>query len=187
MSSIPNVAVLVGSLRKESYSRKLALDLIQRAGARAECKIVEIGDLPLYNEDLDKAPPPPWQRLRAQIRACNAVLFVTPEYNRSIPGVLKNAVDVASRPSGQNTFDGKPTAIVSQTPHKLGAFGANHALRQCCVFLNMPLLQQPEAYISNSAELLDKEGRLKDAETAKFLDGFVSAFLGWIGRISSSP
>jgi chromate reductase, NAD(P)H dehydrogenase (quinone) len=186
MSSAPNIAVLVGSLRKESFSRKVALNIMQRATQRMEGRILEIGDLPLYNEDLDGAPPEQWQRLRSQIRPAKGVLFVTPEYNRSIPGVLKNAVDVASRPYGQNVFDGKPAAIISQTPHKLGAFGANHALRQCCVFLNMPLLQQPEAYLSKTAQLFDEHGKIKDAETSKFLDSFVAAFAAWIARFPAS-
>jgi chromate reductase, NAD(P)H dehydrogenase (quinone) len=184
------VAVLVGSLRSESLSRKLALNIRERAKPRLACEVLEIGDLPLYNQDLDDSPPAPWQRLRTQVRAAQAVLFVTPEYNRSIPGVLKNAIDVASRPAGHNTFDGKPAAVISQTPYTLGAFGANHALRQCCVYLNMPLMQQPEAYISGSAALLGEDGKLTSADTIKFLDGFIAAFTAWIGKltaVSSTP
>jgi chromate reductase, NAD(P)H dehydrogenase (quinone) len=183
MGSATNVAVLVGSLRAESLSRKLALNVCARAAPRLECVLLEIGDLPLYNEDLDDSPPAPWERLRQQIRAANAVLFVTPEYNRSIPGVLKNAIDVASRPAGRNSFDGKPAAVISQTPHALGGFGANHTLRQCCVYLNMPIMQQPEAYISGSAKLLDESGKIRSADTGRFLDDFMGAFSAWIARL----
>lgn len=185
MGSGINVAVLVGSLRSESLSRKLALNLSARAAPRLECVLLEIGDLPLYNQDLDNAPPPAWQRLRSQVRAADALLFVTPEYNRSVPGVLKNAIDVASRPQGHNSFNGKPAAVISQTPHSLGAFGANHALRQCCVYLNMPLMQQPEAYLSGTAELLDDAGKVKSPETLKFLDSFIEAFAQWISRVNT--
>ncbi len=132
------VAVLVGSLRKASYTRMVAKSLIALAPKSLDCTIVEIGDLPLYNEDLDQAgPPPEWSRLREQIKSRDAILFLTPEYNRSIPGGLKNAIDVGSRPSGQSVFDGLPAGVVSVTPYKMGAFGANHALRQTFVFLNM--------------------------------------------------
>jgi NAD(P)H-dependent FMN reductase len=188
MSSGNQVAVLVGSLRSESLSRKLALDICSRIGPRLDCSVLELGDLPLYNEDLEtSSPPAPWQRLRSQVRAADAFLFVTPEYNRSLPGVLKNAIDVASRPPGHNCFNGKPAAVISQTPHTLGAFGANHALRQCCVYLNMPLMQQPEAYISGSADLLDATGKVKSADTAKFLDEFIAAFIKWIARLRPQP
>lgn len=185
MGSATNVAVLVGSLRSESLSRKLALNIASRAAPRLECVLVDIADVSLYNEDLDAAPPEPWQRLRTQIRDADAVLFVTPEYNRSIPGVLKNAIDIASRPSGHSSFNGKPAAVISQTPHNLGAFGAHHALRQCCVYLNMPLMQQPEAYISGTTALLDESGKVKSPETEKFLDAFIEAFASWIARINA--
>lgn len=179
------VAVLVGSLRKESFSRKIARGIAQRAERRLRCTLLEIGDLPLYNEDLDGTPPPPWQRLRREIRAADAVMLVTPEYNRSVPGVLKNAIDVGSRPQGQNAFDGKPTAVISQTPYKLGAFGANHAVRQSCVYLNMPVLQQPEMYL-NVADVLDDSGALKGGDTAAFMDKFIDAFADWIARVGAS-
>jgi chromate reductase len=183
MSVKPKVAVLVGSLRKDSITRKLARDISERAAGSLTCTLVEIGDLPHYNQDLETDTPAAWQRLRTQLTAAEALLFVTPEYNRSIPGALKNAIDVGSRPSGKSVFNGKPAAVISQTPHKLGGFGANHALRQCCVFLNMPLLQQPEAYLSGTAELFDAHGKLQSHETAKFLDKFVQAFAAWIARI----
>jgi NAD(P)H-dependent FMN reductase len=176
----PVVAVLVGSLRREAWSLKVAHALIERAPA-LDCRIVSIGDLPLYNEDLDGgAPPQAWSRFRAEMKAADAVLFVTPEYNRSIPGGLKNAVDVGSRPYGQSVFDGLPGAVVSVTPHKLGAFGANHALRQTFVFLNVRAMPQPEAYIAEAGELFDASGKLKNEETAKFFAQFMEKFAEWI-------
>ncbi len=184
MSGKSLVAVVVGSLRKESFSRKVARALIAQAPASLECRIVEIADLPMYNEDLDSHPPREWTRFRDEIRASRAVLFVTPEYNRSIPGCLKNAVDVASRPSGQSVLDGRPAGVVSVTPYQLGAFGANHAIRQTFVFLNMPVMQQPEAYIANAGELFDESGKLKSSDTRKFLTQFMAAFEKWIVQIT---
>jgi NAD(P)H-dependent FMN reductase/ketosteroid isomerase-like protein len=185
MSGSFSVAIIVGSLRAESFSRKMAHALIARAPKSLTCRIVEIGDLPLYNEDLDDNPPANWERFRDEIREADAILFVTPEYNRSIPGCLKNATDVGSRPEGKNVFDGMPAGIVSVTPYKLGAFGANHALRQNFVFLNLLPMQQPEAYIGNAGELFDTQGKLKDEETAKFLKKFLAAFVSWIETVGA--
>jgi NAD(P)H-dependent FMN reductase len=175
-----SVAVLVGSLRKASYSRKIAKALIARAPDTLTCAIVEIGDLSIYNEDLDDKPPQPWTTFRDALRKSDAVLFVTPEYNRSIPGGLKNAIDIGSRPQGKSVWDGMPAGIVSVTPYKLGAFGANHALRQAFVFLNILPLQQPEAYIGNVADVLDDDGAIKGKETDEFLTKFMIAFAKWI-------
>jgi NAD(P)H-dependent FMN reductase/ketosteroid isomerase-like protein len=187
MATEHGIAVLVGSLRKESFSRKVANALIAAAPASLKCRIVEIGALPLYNQDLDEAGakvPESWTQLRAEIKPSQGVLFVTPEYNRSIPGCLKNAIDVASRPSGQSVLNGLPAAVVSVTPYKLGAFGANHALRQTFVFLNMLVMQQPEGYIGNAGELFDAHGRLKSDETREFLKTFMSAFQAWVAKIA---
>jgi NAD(P)H-dependent FMN reductase/ketosteroid isomerase-like protein len=184
MAKSLRVVVLVGSLRSESYSRKLAHALIERAPKSLACEIVEIGELPLYNEDLDQgSPPAPWLQFRTQLRSADAVLFVTPEYNRSIPGCLKNALDVGSRPPNESVFDGVPAAVASVTPYKLGAFGANHALRQTFVFLNMPVMQQPELYIGKIGEALDAEGKVKDPETSTLLDKFMGSFESWVTRI----
>ena len=180
------VAVMVGSLRKGSFSRKVAQALVAQAPASLECRFVEIRDLQLYDEDLDDSPPESWTRFRNSIKASHAVLFVTPEYNRSIPGVLKNAVDIASRPYGQSVLDGRPAGVVSVTPHKLGAFGANHAIRQTFVYLNMPVMQQPEAYVSNAGELFDERGELKVPETREFLSAFMHSFAQWVDRISGA-
>ena len=178
------VAILVGSLRRESLSRKLANALSEQAPEGLSCRIVEIGNLPLYNEDLDgDAPPAEWNRFRADIRQADAVLFVTPEYNRSIPGCLKNAVDVGSRPPDKSVFSGVPAGVVSVTPYKLGAFGANHALRQTFAFLDMPVMQQPEAYIGGAGDLFDDGGKLKSDETREFLAKFMAAFSTWVKTV----
>jgi len=182
--AVLQVAVLVGSLRAQSFSRKIAKALAARAPDSLRCRFIEIGELPLYNEDLDgDKPPAAWSAFRAAIRECDAVLFVTPEYNRSIPGCLKNALDVGSRPSGKSVFKGLPAGVVSVTPHKLGAFGANHALRQTFVFLDMPVMQQPEAYIGSVGELLDDKGAVKSSETADFLEKFMGALENWINTV----
>ena len=183
MSQSFRVAVLVGSLRAASFSRKIAHALMERAPRGLDCRLVELGNLPLYNEDLEQSAPPAWREFRAELKSSQAVLFVTPEYNRSIPGGLKNALDVGSRPSDQSVFDGLPAAVVSVTPYKLGAFGANHALRQSFVFLNMPVLQQPEAYVGKVADVIDDSGKLKDPETAQLFEKFMGAFASWIALI----
>lgn len=177
------VALIVGSLREGSYSRAVAMALKDLAAPGLELVPVEIGDLPLYNPDLETdAPPAPWRRFRAEVAATAAVLFITPEYNRSIPGALKNALDVGSRPYGHSVWQAKPAAIVSVSPGAIGAFGANHHLRQPLVFLNMPTMQQPEAYVGNVEALLDDEGRLTNEGTRDFLKTFVDAFSDWIEK-----
>ncbi|MDP3659341.1 NADPH-dependent FMN reductase [Phenylobacterium sp.] len=187
MSTAPTVAVIVGSLRKGSYSRALATALAGLATPALNLRIVEIGDLPHYNPDLDEAPPAAWTRFRAEVKSADAVLFVTPEYNRSVPGVLKNAIDVGSRPYGSSVWDGKPGAVVSQSPGALGGFGSNHHLRQSLVFLNVPTLQQPEAYISGTASLFDDQGKVAKEDTAKFLKTFLGAFQAWVERHVRAP
>jgi NAD(P)H-dependent FMN reductase/ketosteroid isomerase-like protein len=158
-----------------------------RAPRHLDCRIVEIAELALYNEDLEEHPPKAWVEFRDALRAADAVLFVTPEYNRSLPGGLKNALDVGSRPPGASVFTGKPAAVVSVTPYKLGAFGANHALRQTFVFLDMPVLQQPEMYLGKAGELLDERGEIKDGDTAKLFDRFMLEFANFIERFSAAP
>jgi len=181
MASARNVAVLIGSLRKESFSRKVAKAIAALSPATLRFQVAEIGELPLYNQDLDTATPPaPWAAFRQQVRAADAVLFVTPEYNRSVPGVLKNALDVGSRPYGQSAWDGKPGAVVSVSPGAMGAFGANHHLRQALVFLNVPAMQQPEAYIGGAGELFDAQGNLTKESTREFLAKFGLAFASWV-------
>lgn len=178
--SVYEVAVLVGSLRKDSFNRKVANTLVAMAPASLKLEVVEIGQLPLYNQDDDSNPPEAWTSFRQRVRAADAVLFVTPEYNRSVPAALKNALDVASRPYGQSAWDGKPGAVISVSPGALGAFGANHHLRQSLVFLNVPVMQQPEAYIGGAANLFDPTGKLVNESTREFLQKFLQAFAAWV-------
>ena len=187
MAATRKVAVVVGSLRKESFNRKLATALKAIAPASLALDIVEIGQLPFYNQDDDANPPPASAAFKTRIGDCDAVLFVTPEYNRSVPGVLKNAIDVASRPYGKSAWDGKPCAVVSVSPGAIGAFGANHHLRQSLVFLNMPTMAQPEAYIGGAGDLFDDAGGFKKPETRQFMDKFLAAFAAWIERNAKAP
>ena len=181
-----DVVVLVGSLRKESLNRKLAKALIEVAPASLQLEIVEIGDLPLYNPDLDEVSvPPAYATFRERLRRAHGVVFVTPEYNRSVPGALKNAIDVGSRPYGKSVWSGKPAAIVSASPGAIGGFGANHHLRQSLVFLDMPALQQPEVYISGVDKLFDEEGKLTNDSTRQFLGKFMQAYAAWLERIAT--
>ncbi|MDQ6684286.1 MAG: NAD(P)H-dependent oxidoreductase [Pseudomonadota bacterium] len=177
---IRNVAVVVGSLRKDSFNRKLALALKTIAPPALALEIVEIGELPLYNQDEDTNPPAASKAFKSRIAAADAVLFLTPEYNRSVPGVLKNAIDIASRPYGQSAWDGKPAAVISLSPGAMGGFGANHHLRQSLVFLNMPTLPQPEAYVGGAGDLFDEAGAIKKPDTQRFLEKFMVAFAAWI-------
>jgi chromate reductase len=179
-----NVCGLVGSLRKSSFNRVLANALISLAPPSMKLDIVEIGQLPLYNEDLDTAAPPaPWTAFRQRVKAADAILFVTPEYNRSVPAVLKNALDVGSRPYGSSVWDRKPGAIVSASPGAIGGFGANHHLRQSLVFLNVPTMQQPEAYLGHVDKLFNEHGKLVSDGTGKFLREFMLAFANWVEKV----
>ena len=177
------IAVVVGSLRKGSYSRMVAKAMCGLAKGM-ECELVEIGELPLYNADLDEgSPPAQWVAFRDRVRGVDGVLFVTPEYNRSVPGLLKNAIDVGSRPYGKSVWSGKPAAVVSVSPGALSAFGANHHLRQSFVFLDMPAMQQPEAYIGGVAKLFDASGALVSDDTREFLRKFMESFAAWIAKV----
>jgi chromate reductase len=185
MTETHNVAVLVGSLRKDSLNRKMARALAAMAPETMQFEILEIGDLPLFNQDDEANPAPAVVALKQKLLGADAVLFVTPEYNRSIPGVLKNAIDCASRPYGQSAFDGKPAGVISVSPGAIGGFAANHHLRQCLVFLNMPVLQQPEAYIGNAAKLFDEQGKITSDTTREFMRKFLTAFEEWIDRVGA--
>jgi chromate reductase len=180
MANAKQVAVLVGSLRKESLNRKLANALAAMAPETLRFTIVEIGSLPLYNQDLDQAPVAEWTSFRESIAKSDAVLFVTPEYNRSVPGVLKNAIDVGSRPYGHSVWNGKPGAVISVSPGAIGGFGANHHLRQSLVFLNVPTLQQPETYIGGADKLFDDQGTLTNPSTKDFLGKFLQTYERWV-------
>ena len=175
------IAVIVGSLRKESFNRKVAKTLMLMAPPQLDMEIVEIGQLALYNQDDDPSPLPTYVEFRDKIRQFDGVLFCTPEYNRSMPAALKNAIDVGSRPYGQSAWEGKPCAVISATPGATGAFGANHHLRQCLVFLNMPAMQQPEAYLAKVDKLFTGD-LLTDEQTRPFLQKFIDSFAAWVER-----
>ncbi|PIC80185.1 NADPH-dependent FMN reductase [Sporosarcina sp. P18a] len=178
------IGILVGSLRKESFSRKIAANVASLFPEGYETEFVEIGNLPFYNQDVDgeNNVPAEYTSFRNTIKEFDAILFVTPEYNRSVPAVLSNALDVGSRPYGASVWNGKPAAVISQSPGNLGGFGANQHLRQILVPLNMPVVQQPEAYISNAAALLDENDKVKDQGTVQFLQSFVDAFVHLIEK-----
>jgi chromate reductase len=180
MDKIRDVAVIVGSLRKGSINRQVANALAELAPAALKLNIIEIGHLPIYNQDGDDNPPTAWTAFRDGIKAADAVLFVTPEHNRSVPAALKNALDIGSRPYGKSAWSGKPGAVVSASPGVIGGFGANHHLRQSLVFLNVPAMPQPEAYIGGADKLFDAEGKLANDGTRKFLQGFMQAYASWI-------
>ena len=178
MAATRNVGILIGSLRKASFTRRLANAMAKLAPENLQFGIIEIGQLPLYDQDLDdeKQTPEAWRTFRAAVRAKDAILFATPEYNRSVPGPLKNALDVGSRPYGQSVWNKKPAAIVSVSPGAIGGFGANHHLRQSLVFLDMPVLQQPEAYIGGAANLVAPDGSIAIDGTRDFLKNFLARF-----------
>jgi len=181
------IAILVGSLREGSINKKIARSMCALRGDNLECSMVGIGDLPLYNQDLDANSPKPWMRFRERIAAADGILFCTPEYNRGVPGVLKNAIDVGSRPYGKSVWDQKPAAIVSASPGSIGGFGANHQLRQACVFLNMPVMQQPEAYLGHvSDDNFDADGCLKEGPLKDLVSKLAFAFHDWVDTILRS-
>ena len=187
MSSPRDVVVIVGSLRKESFNRKMAKAIAAMAPATLKLEIVEIGQLPLFNQDFEASPTAEVTAFKERVSRADALLFVTPEYNRGLPGVLKNAIDVGSRPYGRSAWAKKPAAVVSVTPGALGAFGANHHLRQSAVFLDMPMMPQPEAYLSNAGALFDADGKLTDEKTEAFLRDFMAAFADWVEKILRGP
>jgi chromate reductase len=179
------IAVIVGSLRAGSFTRRVAEAMVRLAPGAFAYEFVEIGQLPLYNQDLD-APgltPPAWAEFRDRMRPFAGVLFATPEHNRSVPAALKNALDVGSRPYGQSVWAGKPAGVVSVTPGAMGGFGANHHLRQSLVFLNMPAMPQPEAYIGHAADLVADDFTVKVESTRAFLAGYMKAFESFVARL----
>lgn len=179
------VAVLVGSLRRESFNRKAAKAVTALAPPHLKFEFLQIGDLPPYNQDAegDEAPEL-WKVFREDVRAADAVLFVTPEYNRSVPGVLKNAIDIASRPPGQGALLNKPAAVMSVSTGQIGGFGANHHLRQMLAYLNMPTLGQPEVYLGPAAQLFSDSGEILKDSTRDLLKKFIDTFADWIERFA---
>ncbi len=177
------VGLIVGSLRAGAYSRMLARALPELTPPSLQLVEIGIGDLPLYNYDLETATPPPaWTTFRKAVKSTHALLFVTPEFNRGMPGALKNAMDVGSRPWGDSAWAGKPAGVISQSPGALGGMAANHQLRQVLMAVNLAAMPYPEAYLPNAASLFDTSGNLSSAETRQFLQGFMEAFAAWVGR-----
>ena len=179
------IAFLNGSLRKDSFHGRLGLAIAAAVGERMEIVPVEIGDLPLYNQDKDgDAAPGQYAAFRAAIAGCDGLLFGSPEYNRGMTGALKNAIDVGSRPYGKSVFAKKPAAVFSGSPGMTGGFGSNHAVRQCCVFLDVPVMQQPEAYWGTLSDAkLAADGRISDEMLGTFVTGFAGAFVDWVDLI----
>jgi chromate reductase len=179
------IAVFVGSLRRESFNRRVAQAMVRLPAAQGQdFSWPEIGDIPLYNQDRESDPPPQMTRLKQEIRAVDGVMFVTPEYNRSIPSVLKNALDTGSRPYGDSAWAKKPAGIVSVSGGKPGAAMAQQHLRNVLAYLDMPTLNQPEAFVQWTDQLVTVDGEIGEASRA-FLDGWMQEFLGWVARFAS--
>ena len=178
------IGYIVGSLRKESLNRKLAAALIKLAPPDFIFKELKIGDQPLFNQDDEKSQAPEVQRLKSELRAVDAVLFITPEYNRSIPGVLKNALDNASRPYGQNAWAGKPAGIVGISIGAVSTAVAQLHLRTILAYLDMPTLAQPEAYLQHRDGFFDESGNIANADTRKFLHGWMDKYAAWVKRLT---
>lgn len=192
-SSRHRIAIVVGSIRKDSLTRKLAQAICASVPHSLDCRMIEIADLPLYNPDIEEQAPENWLRFRREVAECDGVMFVTPEYNRSIPGALKNAIDVGSRPYGKSVWAKQPTAVITASPGALGGYGCNHQLRSACVFLDMPVMQQPEAYIGGIAdEKFGADGNVTDADLGKLIGTLGEAFAAWVqlihaGRAALQP
>jgi chromate reductase, NAD(P)H dehydrogenase (quinone) len=183
----PVIGVFIGSLRKESWSRKIARNLENLASGRLEFSEVDLSLLQMYNQDLDDEgrAPASWIEFRKQVKTFDGFLFVTPEYNRSVPPLLKNALDIGSRPYGQSVWNGKPGAVIGVSPGAMGGFGACQNLRQSLVVLDIPTMQQPEAYIGNVASLLDEQGKVKEEKTKAFLQKIMEAYGNWVHLLLS--
>ena len=179
------IAFLNGSLRKDSFHGRLGLAIAAAASERLDVRRIEIGDLPLYNQDKDgDAAPAQYAAFRQAIAGCDGLLFGSPEYNRGITGALKNAIDVGSRPYGKSVFAKKPAAVFSGSPGMTGGYGSNHAVRQSCVFLDVPVMQQPEAYWGTLSDAkLAADGTISDEMLGKFVTGFAGAFVDWVDLI----
>jgi len=185
-TNMKTIGVVVGSLRRDSFSKKVAHYVGDQLADQFNVAFVEISDLPLYNQDLDNGTdvPEPWQRLRKDLASVDGILFVTPEYNRSLPAVLKNALDVGSRPYGANAWGGKPGAVISVSPGNIGGFAANHQLRQVATFLDIYMMQQPEAYVSGIAGAVDADS-VTDESVQGFLKSVAQAFATWVNRFGN--
>lgn len=175
------IAVVVGSLRRESLNRKLADALVRLAPPEFSFKQIQIGDLPLYNQDDDKTPADSVKRLKAEITAAQGLLFFTPEYNRSMPGVLKNALDHASRPYGQSVWQGKPAGVIGASVGATGTCMAQQHLRNVLAYLDVPTLGQPEAFIHAKDGLFDEAGNI-GAASKPFLQDWMNLYVAWVKR-----
>lgn len=178
------IGILTGSLRKNSFSQSIADYVVANAPSGLVFKMIDINNLPIYNQDYDEANPAEYTAFRNEVRSLDGFLFVTPEHNRSVPAALKNALDVGSRPYGENVWNGKPGAIISQSPGGVGGFGANHHLRQVLSFLNVSTMAQPEAYIGAYHTLIDENGTLANESTKEFISSFLTAFKAWVEKVS---
>jgi chromate reductase len=178
------IAVLVGSLRKDSFNRRLARAVEKLAPAEFAFRHIQIDDLPLYSQDFDAAYPTVATQLKKDIKSTDALLFVTPEYNRSIPGVLKNAIDIASRPWGTNSFAGKPGAVIGTSVGSTGSALAQQHLRNVLAYLDVPTLAQPEVFVQFKDELIADDGTINSEGTKKFLQGFVDSYVAWVRRFA---
>ena len=179
------VAVLVGSLRRESINRKFAESLAKLADGRLKFQFVEIGDLPLYNEDLWQDPPASVLRMKKEVEAADAVLFVTPEYNRSFTPAIKNAMDWGTRPWGKNSWGGKPAAVIGASGGAISSAVAQHGLRDVAVVIGTILMVQPEVYFNYKPELFNDANEIANPDTKKFLSGWVDKFAAWIDMAST--
>ena len=176
----PCILIVVGSLRAASFNRRLATALAARLAAQARIEWATLADLPLFNQEQEDPFPAPAQAFRQQVASADAVLFVTPEYNRSLPGVLKNALDIGSRPYGKSVWKGKPAAVCGTSPGAIGSALAQQHLRNILAYLDMPVLAQPEVFLKYSDGLIDDQGQVTQAGTAGFLADFADRFLAWI-------
>lgn len=178
------IGVIVGSTRKDSFSEKWAKVIAELYPADYEVEFIEIGNLPLYNQDKDEDSPAEYTEFREKVATQDGILFVTPEHNRSIPAALKNALDIASRPWGESVWGNKPALVASHSISGLSGFGANHHLRQSLAFLNMVTVQQPEVYLANSQDYFNEAGELTNEDTRNFLQTAVDAHVELVNKLS---
>lgn len=175
------IAVVVGSLRKDSFNKKLANALVKLGPAEFTFKQLQIGDLPLYNQDDDANQAEAVKRLKAEISASQGLIFVTPEYNRSVPGVLKNAIDHASRPYGQNAWAGKPAGVIGASVGSIGSALAQQHLRNMLAYLDVPAMGQPEAFIHAKEGLFESDGSI-GAGSKEFLQNWMNQYVAWVRK-----
>lgn len=177
-----NIVTIVGSLRKDSFSLKIANALAKLAPASLKLEVVTLGGISFFNQDLEGAPPADWLAFREKLQKSDGVIFVTPEYNRAIPGVLKNAIDVASRPYGKSSFNGKPVGIVSNSPGPLGGVSAAKTLQNILPGIAGPIMQQPEIYLNAVGDAFDAEGNLTKDSLKSVLQAYIDAFAAHVAK-----